>query len=95
MFCLKYFTIRYKYLGLGLWLGLWCLTTFSTIFQLYRGCQFLLVDETGVHGENHRPTASHRQTLSHKVESSTPRHGLSYLAIIIIPLASTSLSGWN
>jgi len=21
------------------WLGLWCLTTLSTIFQLYRGCQ--------------------------------------------------------
>ena len=21
-------------------LGLWCLTLFSTIFQLYRGCQF-------------------------------------------------------
>jgi len=25
-------------------------------------------------GENHRPVASHRQTLSHNIESSTPRH---------------------
>jgi hypothetical protein len=26
----------------GLWLGLWCLTPFATLFQLYRGCQFYL-----------------------------------------------------
>ena len=31
----------------------------------------LLVEETG---ENHRPAASHWQTLSHNVVSSTPRH---------------------
>jgi len=31
----------------------------------------LLVEETG---ENHRPVASHWQTLSHNVVSSTPRH---------------------
>ena len=34
----------------------------------------LLVEETGGPGENHRPVASHRQTLSHNVVSSTPRH---------------------
>jgi len=34
----------------------------------------LLVEETGVHGENHRPVASHWQTSSHKVVSSTPCH---------------------
>jgi len=28
---------------------------------------FLLEEETGVPGENHRPVASHRQTLSHNV----------------------------
>ena len=39
-----------------LWLGLWCLTSLSTI---------LLVVETGVPGENNRPTESHSQTLSH------------------------------
>jgi len=34
----------------------------------------LLVEEIGVPGENHRPEASHWQTLSHNVVSSTPRH---------------------
>jgi hypothetical protein len=34
----------------------------------------LLVEETSVLGENHRPAASHGQTLSHKVVSSTPLH---------------------
>jgi hypothetical protein len=29
----------------------------------------LLVEETGVPGENHRPAASHWQTLSHNVVS--------------------------
>ena len=33
----------------------------------------LLVEETRVPGENHRPTASHLQTLSYNVVSSTPR----------------------
>jgi hypothetical protein len=34
----------------------------------------LLVEETGIPGENHRPVACHRKTLSHNVVSSTPRH---------------------
>jgi len=34
----------------------------------------LLVEETGVPGENHRPTASHWQILSHNVVSNTLRH---------------------
>jgi len=38
----------------------------STIFQLYRGCPFLLVEETVVPREIHRPVTSHLQTLSHK-----------------------------
>jgi len=33
----------------------------------------LLVEETEVPGENHRPFASHWQTLSYNVVSSTPR----------------------
>jgi hypothetical protein len=33
----------------------------------------LLVEETGGPGENHRPAAIHRQTLSHNVVSSIPR----------------------
>ena len=34
----------------------------------------LLVEETGVPEENHRPVVSHWQTLSHYVVSSTPLH---------------------
>ena len=34
----------------------------------------LLVDETGVPGENHLPAASHSEISSHNVVSSTPRH---------------------
>ena len=34
----------------------------------------LLVDETGVSGENHRPAASNYHIISHNVVSSTPRH---------------------
>ena len=36
----------------------------------------LLVEETGVSGENHRPAASDWQTLSHHGVSSTPRISL-------------------
>jgi hypothetical protein len=32
----------------------------------------LLVEETGVSGENHQPAASHLQTSSHNVASSAP-----------------------
>jgi hypothetical protein len=35
----------------------------------------LLVEETGVPGENHQPVVSHWQTLSHNVVSITPSHG--------------------
>jgi hypothetical protein len=34
----------------------------------------LLVEETRVHGANHRPVVNHWQSLSHNVVSSTPRH---------------------
>ena len=47
--------------------------TFTNISVISRR-KLLLVEETEVHGENHRPVASHRQTLSHNVVSSTPRH---------------------
>ena len=34
----------------------------------------LLMEETGVPGENRRPAAIHRQTLSHNVLLNTPSH---------------------
>jgi hypothetical protein len=34
----------------------------------------LLMEETGVPGENHWPVASHWQILSHNVVVSTPHH---------------------
>jgi hypothetical protein len=34
------------------------LTPLSAIFQLYHGDQFLVVEEAGIPGENHRPWAS-------------------------------------
>ena len=48
-------------------------TTFNNISVI--SCQsVLLVEETGVPGENHWSVASHWQSLSHNVLSSTPRH---------------------
>ena len=37
------------------------------------------MEETGVPEENHRSAASHWQTLSHRVISSTPRHELNWV----------------
>ena len=48
-------------------------TTFNNISFIW--CRsVLLVEETGIPGENYRPVASHQQTLSHNVVSSTPCH---------------------
>jgi hypothetical protein len=35
---------------------------------------YIVAEENGIPGENHRPVTSHWQTLSHNVVSSTPRH---------------------
>ena len=47
--------------------------TFNNISAISWRSVFLW-KENGVSGENHRPTASHWQILSHNVVSSTPRH---------------------
>ena len=47
-------------------------TTFNNI-SVISWQSVLLVKETRVLGENHQPAASHRQTLSRNVVSSTPR----------------------
>jgi hypothetical protein len=49
--------------------------TFSNI-SVISWRSVLLVKETGVPGEKHRPAASHWQTLSHNVVSFTPHHEL-------------------
>jgi hypothetical protein len=45
--------------------------TFSNI-SLISWRSVLLVEETRVPGETHRPVTGHRQTLSHNVASSAP-----------------------
>jgi hypothetical protein len=47
----------------------------------------LMVEETGVPGENYRPATSHMQTLSYNVVSSTPhqeRGSNSQLYLIVV-----------
>jgi hypothetical protein len=45
----------------------------------------LLMEETRVTGENHRPVASHWQTLSHNAVSSTPRRvGFELINLVVV-----------
>jgi hypothetical protein len=62
---------------LTIWLGLLWLLVFNTTFNNISAISWqsvLLVEETGVPRENHRPVASYCQTLSHNVVSSTHPH---------------------
>ena len=64
-----------QWLATGWWFS--PVTSFSSIFNnisVISWRSVLLVEETEVTGENHQPVASHWQTLSHNVVSSTPRH---------------------
>ena len=53
-----------------------CLMVFNVTFNISVVLRWsvLLVEEAWVPGENHSPVASHWQTLSHNVVSSTPCH---------------------
>jgi hypothetical protein len=59
-------------------LGLWCLTPLNSFnnISVISWQSVLLVEETGVPGENHQPVASYWQTLSHNVVLSTPGYDL-------------------
>jgi hypothetical protein len=77
--CIKFYYNDYKF-----GFGLWCLTPISTIFQLsWRS--FLLLEETRVPGENHRPVESHWQTLSHN-ECSVVKWNEHFTESAIFPL---------
>jgi hypothetical protein len=56
--------------------------TFNNILAI--SWSVLLVEETGVPGENHRPVASHWRTLSHNVVSSTPRLRKLELTLLVV-----------
>jgi hypothetical protein len=73
----RYFFLRYTIVGNSPWavhipIRLVFNTTFNSI-SVISWRSVLLVGETGVPEENHRPVASHCQTLSHNVVSSKPR----------------------
>ena len=68
---LQVFTFKFEVVSVG-WFVV-CNATFNNI-SVVSWRSVLLVDETGVTGDNHRPVASHRQTVSHNVVKSTPRH---------------------
>ena len=61
----------------------------------------LLMEDTGVPGENQRPAASHRQTLSHNVVQSTPRmsgirtHKALITQVVINPTNKRSRPRWS
>jgi hypothetical protein len=51
---------------------------FVCLFMVYNAT-FNNISDTGGPRENHPPVASHRQTLSPNVVSSTPRHERKYI----------------
>ena len=67
-------------------------TTFSNI-SVISWWSVLLVEETGVHGENYWSVASHWQTLSHNVVSSTPRHEQGFELTTLVVIRGTDCTG--
>jgi hypothetical protein len=87
--CAKGILNQNKLIG---WFGLVFNDHFQQYFSYISWRPVLLVEETGVPGENHRPVASHWQTLSHKVVSSTPRHERGSNSQILVVI-STDFTG--
>jgi hypothetical protein len=81
-FLFEYYSILHR----GLGLGLWCLMPLSTIFQLYRGGQFYWWRKPE-YTEKTRPVASHWQTLSHNVVSSTDTDKLYHIMLYLVHIA--------
>ena len=73
--------IRIKYIGVRVKVMIFN-ATFSNIsamsWQLV-----VLVEDTGVPGENHRPVASQWKSVSHNVVSSTPRMGFELTTLVM------------
>jgi hypothetical protein len=58
-------------------------TTFNNI-SVISWRSVLLVKETGVAGENHRPAESRSQIVSHNVVSNTTRHESEFTTLVVI-----------
>jgi hypothetical protein len=66
----QYRTLQGKY---RFWLRVMVFNATLNNISVISWWSVLLVEETRVHAENHRPAASYYQALSHNVVSSTPR----------------------
>ena len=77
--CMDYLNYWYDLIGLYssnlAWFGYMVPNATFNNISVISWQSVLLMEETGIPGENHRPVASHWQTLSHNVVSSTPRMG--------------------
>jgi hypothetical protein len=72
--------VIFNFQNQGWGLGLWC--HFQQYFSYIMAVNFI----AGVSGENYQTVASHWQTLSNNVESSTPHHevGFELTTLVVI-----------
>ena len=75
-----------------------CFMTFNAIFNNISVISLrsvLLVEETGIPGENHRPVASHWQTLSHTVVHLALRFELTTSVVICTDCIGSCKSNYH